>query len=444
MDVLKSCGKEKDLSTTTRVHVDIEEIISKDVCIGTALLSAYAKCGDPSKARELFEQISVRDVVTWNALIGGYAQQGMGLEALQCFRQMKKEQISPDVITYTCILKACSSIGAIDKGEEIHTKLLSNHVFLHTENVVLSTALMDMYAKCGMLAKARKILDELPFRNTVSWNVLIAEYAQQGQCEEALECFRHMQTDNVPPDAITLACMLKVYGHTGAVIEGKQIHDESIKRGFFHKSVVLASALVDMYAKCGALERAQEVFDELPVHDLVSWNALVTGYALLAEVENVIFVFERMKREGRKPDMVTFVSILNACSHSGLIEMGEMYYKLICVDYGIAPTLEHYTCIIDLLSRAGQLDRAVAMMKSSQLHPNMVLWLTILGACCKWGDVELGRHAFEEILRLDEKEDSAYVCMYNIYAYADMPCEAKEVDAMREKNETRRNLCMLD
>jgi pentatricopeptide repeat protein len=234
---------------------------------------------------------------------------------------------------------------------------------------------------------------------------------------------------------MTLSSGLKACGLIGAKAKGMEIHDYISQKGLLKKDVVLGTALVDMYAKCGLLGKAQGVFNTLPLRDVVLWNSLITGHARLGEIEDVLCLFERMRREGGKPNSITFVSVLNACSHAGLIERGHEYFEFMTKDCGIAPTIEHHTCMVDLLGRAGQIERAIATMKETTFHPNVVLWLTVLGSCRKWRNLELGRHAFEEVIKLDDKEGGAYVCMANMYVDANMHEHAMKIEAMRARRE---------
>ena len=190
-----------------------------------------------------------------------------------------------------------------------------------------------------------------------------------------------------------------------------------------------------MYAKCGSLEEAEVVFGKLLVQDVVSWTALITGYALLGDSEHVFYTIDRMIETGAKPDIITLMSVLNACSQGGLVEKGQLYFETFITNYGLSPTIEHYNCIIDLLCRAGHIDKAIGMTKKMPFHPGIVVWHTILGACRKWSNIELGRYAFERAIQLDDKDVSVYVCMCNIYVDASMEEEAMAIDAMRVRVE---------
>ncbi|KAI5069848.1 hypothetical protein GOP47_0016149 [Adiantum capillus-veneris] len=301
------------------------------------------------------------------------------------------------------------------------------------KDVVLGTTLVDMYAKCGALAKAAQVLSELPARNVVSWNALITGYAQQGQGEEALECFERMQHEGFPPNDVTFICILKACGSIGAADKGQQIHNQIKREGFLVKDVAVGNALVDMYAKCGALSKAARVLDELPIRDVVSWSALIAGYAQQAQGVEALNCLERMQCEGLSPNAVTLASTLASCSRSGQLDEGQMFLTNMCARYGIVPDLEHQTSMVDLLGRAGEIDKALAVIKRMPTLNDLPVWLAMLGACRQFGNVKLGRLAFDNAVQIDKYDAAAYVLMTEIYAGAGLQEDARIIKAMREK-----------
>jgi pentatricopeptide repeat protein len=227
---------------------------------------------------------------------------------------MQKEGISPNQITFISLLKACGSICAIEKGEQIRGEIASRG-FLKT-NAVLGNALVDMYAKCGMVEKAHTVLKELPVRDVVSWCTLICGYAQQRKCPQALDCFDQMKSEGLFPDDITFACVLKACGSAGDIENGERIHDEILTSGLLDTNAFLGTALVDMYAKCGSLAKSQAVHEELHCKDVVAWNALIVGYVKQGKGFEALRCFRQMHIEGVNPDSITFDAILKACGHS--------------------------------------------------------------------------------------------------------------------------------
>ena len=206
----------------------------------------------------------------------------------------------------------------------------------------------------------------------------------------------------------------------GATDKGLQIHAGNVKMGLLGSDLSFINALLEMYAKCGFIMNVEKVFDSVSIHDVVSWTSLISGYAQVGKLEEVLHIFDRMRTQHNMPDPITFVSVLNACNHGGLVDEGQMYFEAMIKDYGITPTLEHHTCLVDLFGRSGQLEKAIIAMEETLFYPNSVMWHAMLGACRKWGNVKLGRYVFDQILKFDETEIGAYISMHNIYADAGM------------------------
>ena len=413
--LLKACAKKKDIDNGTRLHTDIlkRELLKNNPYLATSLINMYAKCGVLEKAQQVLEDLPIRNVISWSALISGYVQHGQGCKALICFERMRSEGHSPDAITFMCILQACGSTGAVHKGQEIHEEI-ANMGFL-AKHIMLGTALVDMYVKCGLLAKAKQVLEELPFRNVVTWNVIITGYAQQDQGHAALNCFEQMRNEGVSPNAVTFICVLKACGSSGDIDIGQEVHAHVCIEGF-DGNIELGNALVCMYAKCGSLSEAWRIFNQLHVRDIVSWSALIAGHADKGESKNALDLFERMKDEKIKPDHVVFLSVLKACSHAGLIDEGQWVFNDMCNAHSQIPSVEHYTCMVDLFGRAGCFDKAMAIIEKMPLYDYRPTWSALLNACHQWGNVRLGRLAFKHAVQIDSGHIAAYVCMSNIYA----------------------------
>ncbi|KAI5058786.1 hypothetical protein GOP47_0026956 [Adiantum capillus-veneris] len=390
--ILKACASIGAAERGREMHAEIvrREFLQNDAVLGNALVDMYVKCGALASAQEIFDKLFVRDVATWTALLVGYYEAGNVEYALKCFERMKKEGLFPDAVTLSCILKACGSIGAIAKGRQVHAEIIRRALLKNACGV--ESALLEMYVSCGALSKAQLVLDEIPFPDVVSWNVLIAGYHQHGRGKDSIVCFEIM---NCPPDSATYASVLKACGSIGALEKASEIHSEIIREGFLSKCSMLGSALIDTYAKCGVLGKAQEVFDRLPVRDIVCWTTLITAYSEHGDGERAFMYFERMIHEGLYPDAVTFSCIIKACSNMGEAEKGAFYFESMGSNYEINPSLEHLTCIVDLLGRSGHYDKAMALMEKVPATHHFYSWFALLGACRKSGNVNLGRLAFE-------------------------------------------------
>jgi pentatricopeptide repeat protein len=281
-----------------------------------------------------------------------------------------------------------------------------------------------MYGSIGFLTRAQEVFDSLSSRNVVSWNALITGYIKHGSPQEALDYFEQMQCDDVSPDLVTFVSCLKACGRLGVSQKGCEIHDAIAREGL-EKDVFIGSALIDMYCNCGILSRAQEVFDSLATRDVATWNTLIAGYAQLGDIGKVLSILNEMLERGKSPGIITLVSVLNACSHAGLVDKGCMCLLKWIENCGKIPTLEHNNCVVDLLGRAGQLNEALLLIESMPFLPNLVVWHTALSACRKWSNVKLGTHIFEHALELDDKDLSAYFYMSNIFLDAPMQEDAE-------------------
>jgi pentatricopeptide repeat protein len=415
--ILRACGSIGAIRSGKCIHAGIvgDRCLERNILVGNQLIDMYGKCGALAEAIELFEQLPARDVVTWTALIAGYAQHGYDDEAINCFRLMEENGFSPNEFTFVCVLKACSSLRAVDKGEAIYHKV--QKASLLEKNVLVGTSLVDMYAKHGDLTRAQEIFGQLQVKNLVTWNALISGYVQHGHYEEALEHFDQMQRQ-FSPNSVTFLCILKACSNMGLIEKGIEIHRKVCEEGFLRNDILIGNATVDMYGKCGAPTKAQEVFDDLPDQDVVSWNALISGYAQLGEDIIVMLLFDKMVGEGIKPDKVTFTIVLTTCSHSGLVDKGQMYFQMMQTYFDVVPTFEHYTCMVDLYSRAMQFDVAMTLIRELPAMGCLPMWTALMSACQKWGHVILGKLIFEHAIGLSEDNAGAYVCMSNIYAAA--------------------------
>ena len=413
---LKACANLGAKDRGQEIHCMIEKqgLFLTDVFLGNSLLGMYAKFGFLARAKEVLDQLLVRDVVSWSALIAGYSEHGHGKEALACFEEMQLEGASPDAITFLCNLKACSNMGAIEKGHEIHINMEKRGLI--RMDIALGNTLVDMYAKCGSLATAGQVFEKLCVRNVVSWNALITGYAENEQGDKALLCFEKMKKEGVSPNTVTFLCCLKACGNIGALSKGQEIHGEAERQKLIEKDLVVGNSVVDMYAKCGSLDKAQDVFNKLPVRDIVSWTTLMAGYAYSGESKNVFYIFEEMQGAGIQPNPVTFVVVLNACSRDCLINKSMTYFESMNKDYGIMPMVEHHMCMVDLFGRAGNLEKAVDMIERMSFSSHLMMWHTILGACRSLGNADVGKQAFENAVNLNINDPVAYVLMSHIEA----------------------------
>ncbi|XP_057816354.2 pentatricopeptide repeat-containing protein At3g12770 isoform X2 [Cryptomeria japonica] len=411
--ILPACAKMGALEKGMEIHQKIVEGgFFSDVVVASALVDMYAKCGSIVKARELFDEMPQRNVVSWNALIAGYVQNGFGEKALETFKEMRLVGVEPYSSTWASIIPACAQIGALELGTAIHQIIIESGFF---SDIIVGNALVDMYAKCGSMHKARELFDKMPQRNVVSWTAMIVGYAQNGLVEKALETFKQMQAVGVEPNSTTFASILPACAKMGALEQGMDIH-QSIMEGGFLSDVVVASALVDMYAKCGSIDKARELFDKMPQRNVVSWNGMIAGYAQNGVCKDALKIFELMKQSGTHPDIVSFACVLFACSHAGLVDEGCTYFSHMSNTYCITPTVDHYVCMVDLLARAGYLDDTLTFIIKMPAKPVVVVWMCFLGACRTHMNMGLGVFTATLLFYLDPKNAATYVLLSNIYA----------------------------
>ncbi|XP_024519991.1 uncharacterized protein LOC112342430 [Selaginella moellendorffii] len=412
-----------------------------DHFVANSLLDFYAKCGSMEDACTVFQAMGRHSSISWKCMILGYVHNGESEQALEFYKRMQSTGCVADRVTLLATLKACSTLTAAGASEEalgtaekerlvkFRLKCLETGARIHSQagtlDLAVANSVIDLYAKCGRITLARNLFESLPQKNTVSWNCIIIGYAECGEGAVSLELYRQMRhTSGCAPDAGTFVAVLKACSSLVALEFGRQIQMEARSFGL-ERDPIVANALVSFFAKCGSMAEAEEVFSSILKKDLVTWSSLIAGYSCRGDATRVLDLFERMEKVGGvKPDGVTLLSVLTACSHAGLVDRAKDEFRAMLRKHGIAPTIQHYTCMVELLGRANQLDEAVKLVKGMSCKPDVVIWKAVLGACWKWKNVALGRLAFESIMELDNQNAPAYVLMANLYAEAGMLEEA--------------------
>eukprot|EP01018_Ginkgo_biloba_P030201 Gb_04420 [translate_table: standard] len=412
---LSACAHLAALQQGKEIHnYIVRKGCDSDVFVGSALLDTYAKCGSLEDAIQVFNRMSEKNVVSWNAMIAGYAQNEHWNRALELFHQMQLAGVKPDSTTVASVLPVCAHLSALQQGREMHCYISTSGF---ESDVFVGCSLIDMYAKCKTTEFARQLFDGISKRDAVPWSVMIAGYVQSGQGDEAMKLFRQMQLAGVKPNSITIASVLPACAHLSALQQGMEIHD-CIFRSGFESDVFVGSALIDMYAKCGSIEAAHQVFDKMVERNVVSWNALIAGYGMHGYGEDALSLFYQMQQSGMKPNHITFIAVLSACSHAGLVDIGWQFFDSMSREYCITPGVEHYTCMVDILGRAGQLEEAHEFIRKMPLEPDAGLWGALLSACRIHCNIELGERVAEHIFELKPKDTGYYVLMSNMYAAA--------------------------
>ncbi|XP_019192099.1 PREDICTED: pentatricopeptide repeat-containing protein At2g33680 [Ipomoea nil] len=382
------------------------------VPVANALVTMYAKCGSLDDACQAFESSNIKEPITWSAMVTGYAQNGNGERALKLFSEMHVCGVMPSEYTLVGVLNACSDVVAVSEGRQVHGYLVK---LGFESQMYIMTALVDMYAKCGKIDDARSGFDCLGESDIVLWTSMIAGYVQNGDSESAMNMYCRMRGKGIMPNELTMASVLKACSSLAALEQGKQIHAHTVKYGF-SLTVPVGSALATMYAKCGSLTDGDLVFTRMPDKDVASWNSMISGLSQNGHGTEALQVFEEMRMVGGKPDYVTFVNILSACSHMGLVEKGWDYFKMMSGEFGIEPGVEHDACMVDILGRAGKLYEAKEFILSATIDHGLCLWRILLSACRNYRNYELGAYAGEKLMELGSLESSAYVLLSSIYS----------------------------
>ncbi|XAR72676.1 hypothetical protein NMG60_11019396 [Bertholletia excelsa] len=414
ISALGACSIECNLRYGKEIHGQaIRNAFVLDVKVQTSLIDMYGKCGSVHHAERLFESVSQKSIVLWNAMIGGYSLNGRVQESFACFKKMQEDDnLNADIITAINLLPACAPIGAFLQGKTIHGFAIRKGFLPH---LILETTLIDMYGNCGEQLLARRIFNSMHERNLISWNTMIAAYVQNGDNRKALELFQDLWFVPFNPDAMTLTSILPAYAEVASVVEGKQIHGYIMKVNL-GSSTFISNSIIYMYAKCGDLETAQRVFDEMLFKDVVSWNTIIMAYAIHGFSAKSIALFSEMREEGIEPNTSTFVSLLTACSISGIIDEGWEFFSSMKRDYKIDPGIEHYGCMLDLLGRSGQLEQAKCLISEMPLTPTARIWGSLLAASRNNRNIELADLAAKQILNLEHDNTGCYVLLANMYA----------------------------
>ncbi|MQL94653.1 hypothetical protein Taro_027319 [Colocasia esculenta] len=414
VSVLPACACLGDLLRGRQVHMSVNEKgFGGHVGVKNSLIDMYSKCGSLKDARVVFEdEACQRDVVSWTALIGGYILHKFPSEALSLAHEMMASGTKPNAVTMASLLSACTSSSSLTThGKCLH----GSSVRLSLESdIIVETALIDMYAKCGSIHLSLSVFANGSKRRA-TWNALISSYAHHNLPTKAVNSFKQMLSEAVLADLATITSVLPAYSDLADLRQARNIHGYLVSMGF-HRQIEVATGLMDVYAKTGSLETAHELFDGLPAKDMVSWSAIIAGYGLHGHARTAITLFERMEASGVEPNEVTFTSMLYSCSHAGLVDEGLYFFRRMIESPRVRPEAEHYACIVDLLGRAGRLGEAYGLIRAMPFEPNHAVWGALLGACVIHGNVELGEQAAGHLFDLEPENTGNYVLLGNIYS----------------------------
>ncbi|XP_062024987.1 pentatricopeptide repeat-containing protein At1g06143 [Rosa rugosa] len=492
VDRIKQCRTQTELEQICASMMKTNTI--QDSFFTNQLITACSSLSRLDHAALAFSHIQNPNVFVYNAMIKAFVHCGHPFQGLGCYVNMLRNGVFPTSYTFPSLIKACASVSVMGFGEAVHGCVWKSGFDSH---VFVQTALIDLYSKLGRIGEAQKVFDEMPERdgfawttmvssharvgdmrsartlfdvmmerciaNSATWNTMIDGYARLGDVEsaellfnqmptrdliswtamincysqnrkfgEALAVFNDMRLNGVSPDAVTMSTVISACAHLGALDLGKGIHFYVTQNGF-DLDVYIGSALIDMYAKCGTLDRALVVFFNLTDKNLFCWNSVIEGLAAHGYAKKALAMFSKMEREKIKPNGITFISVLSACTHAGLVEEGRRRFLSMTQDYSISPGVEHYGCMVDLLSRAGLLEDALELIRSMKLKPNFVIWGALLGGCKLHRNLEIAKVSVNELMVLEPENSGHYNLIVNMYAEVNRWGEVADVRAIMKQ-----------
>ncbi|XP_061340526.1 pentatricopeptide repeat-containing protein At1g08070, chloroplastic-like [Gastrolobium bilobum] len=403
--VVKSCGKMNAVREGEEVHCLVVKCgFKSNQFAGTALIEMYSTWGSTGNAYKVFGEMYERNVVAWTAIIGAYISCGDMVSA-RCLFDLAPER---DVVLWNTVISGYIELGDMVAARELFDKMPNR-------DVMSWNTMLNGYARNGDVESLEKMFGEMPERNVYSWNAFIGGYVRNGLFSDALESFKRMLVEgDFLPNDFTLVTVLSASSRLGALDMGKWVHVYADNIGY-KGNLFVGNALIDMYAKCGIIENAFGVFNCLDRKDIITWNTMINGLAMHGHAADALSLFDQMKNAGEKPDGVTFVGILSACTHMGLVRDGFSYFQSMVDHYSIVPQIEHYGCMVDLLGRAGLLEEAVNYVRKMPMKPDAVIWAALLGACRIYKNVEIAELALQRLIELEPKNPANFVMLSNIY-----------------------------
>ncbi|XP_062009897.1 pentatricopeptide repeat-containing protein At5g39680 [Rosa rugosa] len=382
--------------------------------VKNALVQMYSSCSEMEGAMRVLNTVPGYDIFSCNSVLNGLLEHGHVREAMEILGMMVGECMAWDSVTYVTIFGLCAQLKDLRLGLQVHSRMMKADIEC---DVFLSSAIIDMYGKCGKVWNAVKIFDGLQTRNIVSWTAVMAAYFQNGYFEEALGVLSKMELEDVRPNEYSFAVLLNSCAGLSALRHGDLLHARVEKSGFKYH-VIVGNALINMYSKCGNIQAANEVFMDMTHRDSVTWNAMISGFSHHGLGKEALDVFHDMLAAGACPNHITFVGVLLACAHMGLVQEGFYYLNQLMKQFGIEPEVEHHTCVVGLLSRSGQLDEAERYMRTTAVKWDIVAWRTLLNACHVHRSYGLGKRVAEVLLQMDPNDMGTYILLSNMYAKA--------------------------
>ncbi|KAF4372132.1 hypothetical protein F8388_000348 [Cannabis sativa] len=423
--LLETCYELRAIDHGVRIHRLIpRNILKRNEGLSSKLLRLYASCGCIEDAHQVFDEMRKRkntSAFVWNSLISGYTELGQYEDAMALYFQMEEEGFEPDRFTFPRVLKACGGIGSIQIGMAVHRHVVR---LGFTNDGFILNALVDMYAKCGDILKARRVFDLISSRDSVSWNSILTSYIHHGLFLQALDIFRGMLQEGHQPDSIAVSAILS---RVTTLKLGVQIHGWAFRQGMGW-NLSIANSLIVLYAKHGELDRARRVFDQMSERDVVSWNSIISAHS---KDPKALVYFQQMESAAPLPDNITFVSLLSTCAHLGLVNDGKKIFTIMKSKYRVKPIMEHYSCMVNLFGRAGLIEEAYnVIVEQMEFEAGPTVWGALLYACYLHKDVGVGEIAAARLFELEPDNERNFELLMKIYANADRLEDVERVRKM--------------
>lgn len=442
--LLNFYGKCGDVETAETMF---NKLILKDISCWNTMISLYAQAGQLDIAVKLFDEMPEKNVISWNAVIAGYNQNGSYQKALDFFSLMLTgSDLEPDNFTLSSVLSSCANLAMLRQGKQIHAFIITRQALYNYQisnalvsmyaksgkvdlaqkivdkcktsdlNLISLTALLEGYVKIGEVASARDIFNSMKNRDVVAWTAMIVGYEQNGLNSEAMDLFKVMLKEGVKPNSYTLAAILSVCASLAALDQGKQIHCRAIRSGEIDV-ISVSNAVLTMYARCGNVASAKQVFHKIRLSkQTFTWTSMVVALAQHGMGEDALNLFDEMLKLGMEPNQITYVGVLSACTHASLVQKGKMYFEQMQNEHKIVPTMSHYACMIDLLSRAGKFQETEEFIAKMPIEPDLFAWGSLLAACRVHKNADMAEKAAERLLAMDPWNSGAYSTLANIYS----------------------------
>eukprot|EP00268_Persea_americana_P002166 TRINITY_DN10643_c0_g2_i1.p1 TRINITY_DN10643_c0_g2~~TRINITY_DN10643_c0_g2_i1.p1 ORF type:complete len:600 (+),score=94.41 TRINITY_DN10643_c0_g2_i1:286-2085(+) len=398
--------------------------LDSDLLLSNSIMSMYVRFDVVTVARSLFDSMVEKSNVSWTTIIGGYVKLCDFSEAFSLFDQMRRELVSLDSITYVNLIHTCAEIGTLSLGSSVHTLIIKCGCE-HEE--IIANSIVSMYVKCGDLVAGRRTFDSMHEKSVVLWTSMIGGYVHCGHANEALTLFQSLLATTAKPNEVTIAIALSACADSASLSMGEKIEEYANFYGF-QSDLRVQTSLVHMYCKCGCIEKAKEIFDKVSDKDLAAWGSMINGYAMHGKGEEALSLFEKMQKEEQiVPDAIVFTGVLLACSHSGLVEDGLKYFVSMKRDFNIEPSMEHYSCLVDLLGRAGYLSLALKTIQDMPIKAHIRALVPLLSACRAHHRIQLAEFVAKRIFDLEPQNAGNYKLMANIYASVGKWMEAAQM-----------------